>query len=162
MIHSNIMDSIKSNLIIDTLLIYILGYEFSKDFIAQSDFDKKFVTKNLLTWTILILSMLQLEKKKLRSICICRLRINFQYNPKFTNFSTCFQRRKARRFEIVIKSNKPKFNRNRQNFFVAHGQIVTNYDDSHHCISTSLLCTCMSLKILQSIYSLSIYKRFMK
>ena len=39
-------------------LFYTLWYEFSNDFDAQSDFDKNFVTKNLLTWTILILIML--------------------------------------------------------------------------------------------------------
>ena len=43
---------------IDTLLIYTLFYEFSNDFNAQSDFGKIFVTKHLLTWTILILSIL--------------------------------------------------------------------------------------------------------
>ena len=43
---------------IDSLLIYTLSYEFSSDFDAQRDFGKNFVTKNLLTWTILILSML--------------------------------------------------------------------------------------------------------
>ena len=42
----------------DTLLIYTLWYEFSNDFDAQGDLGKFFVTKNLLTWTILILSML--------------------------------------------------------------------------------------------------------
>ena len=39
---------------IDTLLIYTLWYESSNDFDAQSDFGKFFVTKNLLTWTIVI------------------------------------------------------------------------------------------------------------
>ena len=43
---------------IDILLKYILWYEFLSDFDAQSEFGKIFVTKNLLTWTILILSML--------------------------------------------------------------------------------------------------------
>ena len=44
---------------IDTLLIfYTLWYDFLKNFDAQSNFGKIFVTKNLLTWTILILSML--------------------------------------------------------------------------------------------------------
>ena len=33
--------------------IYTLLYEFSNDFDAQSDFDKIFVTKNLLTCTII-------------------------------------------------------------------------------------------------------------
>ena len=42
---------------IDTLLIQTLWYEFSNDFDAQSDLGKIFVTKNLLIWTILILSM---------------------------------------------------------------------------------------------------------
>jgi len=41
-----------------TLILYTLRYEFSNDFDAQSDFGNFFVTKNLLTWTILILSML--------------------------------------------------------------------------------------------------------
>ena len=48
----------KETIYIDTLLIYTLWYEISKDFDAQSNFRKKIVTKNLLTWTILILSML--------------------------------------------------------------------------------------------------------
>ena len=43
---------------IDNLLIYTLWYQFSNGFDAQSDFGKIFVTKNLLTWTILILSTL--------------------------------------------------------------------------------------------------------
>ena len=43
---------------IDTLPIYTLSYELSNDFDAQSDFGKIFVTKNLLTCTILILSKL--------------------------------------------------------------------------------------------------------
>ena len=38
---------------IDTLLKYILWYEFSNDLDAQRDFDKNFVSR-----TILILSML--------------------------------------------------------------------------------------------------------
>ena len=43
---------------IDNLLIYTIWYKFSNGFDAHSDFGKMFVTKNLLTWTILILSML--------------------------------------------------------------------------------------------------------
>ena len=43
---------------IDTLVIYTIWYEFSNDFDAQRNFGKIFVTKNLLTWNILILSML--------------------------------------------------------------------------------------------------------
>ena len=43
---------------IDILLKYILWYEFLYDLDAQIDFDKKIVTKNLSSRTILILSML--------------------------------------------------------------------------------------------------------
>ena len=40
---------------IDTLLIYnTLWYKFSNDFDTQRDFGKILVTKNFLTWTILI------------------------------------------------------------------------------------------------------------
>ena len=42
----------------DILVIYSLWHEFENYFDAQSDFGKKFLTKNLLTWTILILSIL--------------------------------------------------------------------------------------------------------
>ena len=48
----------RKNLYTDTLLIYTLWNKFSNDFDAQSDFGKIIVTKYLLTWTILILSML--------------------------------------------------------------------------------------------------------
>ena len=43
---------------IDILLKYILWYELLHDLDAQSDFYKKFVTKNWSSRTILILSML--------------------------------------------------------------------------------------------------------
>ena len=43
---------------VDTLLIYTLWYKFSNNVVAQSDFGKKNFIKNLLTWNILILSML--------------------------------------------------------------------------------------------------------
>ena len=43
---------------IDTLLIYTFSSDFLNNFDAQNDLGKIFVTKNLLTWTILILSML--------------------------------------------------------------------------------------------------------
>ena len=43
---------------IDILLKYILWYEYFNDVEAQSDFDKKIVTKNWSSRTILILSML--------------------------------------------------------------------------------------------------------
>ena len=42
----------KKQVYINTLLIYIVWYEF------LDDSGKKFVTKNLLTWTILIFFML--------------------------------------------------------------------------------------------------------
>ena len=48
----------KETCYINTLLVYNLWYEFSNDFEAQSKFGKNIVTKNLFTWTILILSML--------------------------------------------------------------------------------------------------------
>ena len=43
---------------IDILLEYILWYDFLNNLDIQSDFDKKFVTKNRSSRTILILSML--------------------------------------------------------------------------------------------------------
>ena len=43
---------------IDILLKYIIWYEFSNNLDAKIDFDKIFVKKKLVKWTILILSML--------------------------------------------------------------------------------------------------------
>ena len=47
----------KETSFIDSWLIYTLLYEFSNDD-AQRDFGNMYVTKKLLTWIILILSML--------------------------------------------------------------------------------------------------------
>ena len=43
---------------IDTLTIYTFWHDFLNEFDDQSDFSKIFVTKNLLSWTIVILIML--------------------------------------------------------------------------------------------------------